>query len=107
MKCIYCAAAFILTILAFPSVGQKSRVITGNFQGVAFDEFIRQVESQTPYYFYYDPAQFDSLTVTAELANEDLPVVLDSIFLYTDYHYFVSPEDKVFLTRGREIRTEF
>lgn len=108
MKHLYFATTFVFfTFLAFPSVGQEGRHISGTFENSGFDEFVRQVESQTPYYFYYDPARFDSLTVTGEFVNADLSVILDSLFLYSDYHYFVDPNDKVFVTRGREIRTEF
>ena len=108
MKHLYFAATFAYCVfLFFPSAGQEVRRISGTFENSGFDEFVRKVESQTPYYFYYDSAQFDSLTVTAEFVDADLAVILDSLFRYTDYHYIVDPDDKVFVTRGREIRTEF
>src|SRR5690606_7263434 len=108
MKHLYSATTFVFfTFLAFPSVGQEDRRISGTFENSGFDEFVRQVESQTPYYFDFYPARFDSLKGTGQFVNADLSGILDSLFLYSDYHYFVDPDDKVFVTRGRQIRTEF
>lgn len=106
MKQVYRTIKIILLLLiALPAAGQNVQRISGTFQQADFDDFISAVESQTSYFFYYDSTRFDSLTVTGEFTAVELPVVLDSLFQYTDYHYFIDDE-RVFLTRGREIRLE-
>jgi hypothetical protein len=87
-------------------LAQEFHRILGEFQQTPFAEFVKTVEEQTPHYIYYDTKEFDSLTVTGTFREVDLGVVFDSLFQYTDYHYFADPSGKIYLTRGREIRAE-
>lgn len=107
MKQIY--RTLLIVALIFPGVtalAQEFHRIRGEFSQTPFSDFVRQVEAQTPHYIYYDAEEFDSLTVTGTFHDVDLAVVFDSLFQYTDYHYFGDPSGKIFLTRGREIRAE-
>src|SRR5690606_5665558 len=107
MKQIY-RTLFIISLLlpGLSTLAQEFHRIRGEFRQTTFADFVRQVEAQTPHYIYYDPKEFDSLTVTGTFQDADLAVVFDSLFQYTDYHYFADPSGKIYLTRGREIRTE-
>jgi CarboxypepD_reg-like domain/TonB-dependent Receptor Plug Domain len=107
MKQIYNAVfVFSLLSLAMPAVGQTTEPVSGNFEQAKFDDFIKAVESQTSYHFYYDRRQFDSLKITANYERVDISTVFDTLFRYTDYHYLIDSASHIFLTKGHEIRTE-
>ena len=70
------------------------------------DSLIAELETQTGYHFYYDPAHFDSLRVSISVSNVSLQKVLELVFANTEYHYAI-PEKQayVFLTKGAIIKT--
>ncbi|HEY8510309.1 MAG TPA: carboxypeptidase-like regulatory domain-containing protein [Cyclobacteriaceae bacterium] len=107
MRKIY-QTLFIATLLlpSTTALAQELHRIRGEFRQAPFPDFVREVEAQTPHRIYYDGKEFDSLTVTGIFNDVELGVVFDSLFQYTDYHYFADPSGKVYLTRGREIRAE-
>jgi hypothetical protein len=70
------------------------------------DSLVIELESQTGYHFYYDPAQFDSLRITVSASNVSLQKVLEQVFANSDYHFAI-PEKQtyVLLTKGATIKT--
>ncbi|HEY8894193.1 MAG TPA: carboxypeptidase-like regulatory domain-containing protein [Niastella sp.] len=70
------------------------------------DSLITELETQTGYHIYYDPAHFDSLRVSISVTNISLQKVLELVFANTEYHFAI-PEKQayVFLTRGAIIKT--
>jgi hypothetical protein len=79
--------------------------ISVNFQQATIGQFVTELEAKTGYHFYYDPMQFDSLKVTLQLNNKPVGTVLDMAFKNTNFHYAITAQQQVFLTRGREIQT--
>lgn len=107
MKHIYRTLVIVTLLLpGATALAQEFHRISGEFSQSPFADFVQRVEAQTPYHIYYDPKEFDSLKVTGTFHGVDLGVVFDSLFQYTDYHYFADPSGKIYLTRGREIRAE-
>lgn len=108
MKHLYKVILLLFALSGIKSVqGQdQTNLISGEFQNLRFTDFISRIESQSSYYFYYDAPQFDSLTVTISTERQPLNVVLDSVFRDTKYYYLITSLNKVFLTKGREIRSE-
>jgi hypothetical protein len=106
MKKIYflsfCLLAFFK--LAQAQDGEK-KLISVDFQQAKIEQVASDLESKTGYHFYYNQAQFDSLKVTLQATDKPLATILYSIFNKTDFHFAIS-DQKVFLTKGREIRTE-
>ncbi|MEO6639261.1 MAG: hypothetical protein ABIN25_13365, partial [Ginsengibacter sp.] len=102
MKMKFCLLVLVCTFFAKDVVAQQAspNTVTGNFNALRFDEFVQRVESQTSFHFYYDPSQFDSLTITISLDKAFLPSVLDKIFNSTDWHYIIDKENHVFITKG-------
>lgn len=78
-------------------------LVSGNFAQTSFEEFVRQVEAQTAYRFYYDAAAVDSLTVTLNVQAQPLSVVLDKVFQNTTLHYSIDARHHVFATQGRQL----
>lgn len=83
----------------------KDTLITANFKKVGFSRFVQEVEAQTPYYFYYDPAQVDSIEVTLYASSLPLSKVLETVLKGTDIRFSIDREKKVYLTRNLQIVT--
>jgi len=79
---------------------EKDNLISGNFHGVTFQEFVEKVESQTGFHFYYDASQFDSTTITISVSKAHLQSVLDRIFNNTKWRYLIDKDNHVFITQG-------
>lgn len=84
----------------------KNTLITVDAQSVSIEELIKQVEKQSGYFFYYNPAQFDSFSVNVIAKQLPLQEVLKFVFRNTDFFASIDPENHVFLTKGRAILTE-
>ncbi len=55
-------------------------LITGHYQDIPFTRFVQEIESVTPYHFYYDPREVDSLSVRISVEKEPLSSVLEQVF---------------------------
>ncbi|MDP4149478.1 MAG: TonB-dependent receptor [Bacteroidota bacterium] len=102
----------LLAILSFSAFTRSSaqekttRLITGDFQGWDFDAFVRMAEASTPYRFYYNSAQLDSVCIYLHVGEQPLEKVLDQIFAGTAFHYAIVDQRDVFVSKGLTIRTE-
>jgi len=95
-----------LFLLHVASAQQGStKLISVNFQQAGVTQFVNDLESKTGYHFYYDPISLDSLKVTLQVNDKPLTAILDMAFKNTDYHYAIT-QQQVFLTRGRQIKTD-
>ena len=76
----------LLQLPAFRSYGQQpaEQLVSGDFVRVPFEEFVRQLEAQTSYRFYFDPQSVDSLRITLRVQNQPLPTVLYQALLNTN-----------------------
>lgn len=81
----------------------NTKLITANFQNAKIESFVSELETQTGYHFYYDPAKFDSLRVTLNVTGKPFEAVLDLAFANKDFHYTIIKQD-VFLTKGRALK---
>jgi hypothetical protein len=105
MKKIYFLSFCFLVFFKLASAqNANKKMISANFQQAKIEQFVSELESKTDYHFYYNPAQFDSLKVTLQVTDKALETVLDMAFNNTDFHYAII-QQKVFLTKGREIKT--
>ncbi len=94
-------------VLEMASAQQSNvKLISGNFQQATIGQFISELESKSNFHFYYDPIQFDSLRVTLQVNEKPLETILDLAFKNTDFHYAITQQQQVFLTKGRQIKTE-
>jgi len=84
----------------------KNLLITEDFRGYNIEEFVRALERQTNYTFYYDPVLFDSFAVTMNIKAMPLKEVLETAFRYTGYHASIDADNNVFLTKGTSIVTK-
>lgn len=99
---------FLLLILGALSVKSqiKEQRISGDFINLGIEQFVKQLEAQTSYHFYYDRQRFDSLRVTLNVNNRPLREVLDALFKDSEFSYAIDAKGRVFLTRGRKINPD-
>ena len=108
MNKFYCLLLFSSFGISAIVTGQDSKktLVTVDAQGVSIEEFIKQIEQQTNYIFYYNPALFDSFSVNVIAKKLPLPEVLKFVFRNTDFFASIDPDNNVFLTKGQAILTE-
>ena len=62
LRSLLLLCAFIITGLVAKA---QQPLVSGEFRNLTAEQFFKQVEGQTPYFFYYDARQLDSLSITA------------------------------------------
>ncbi len=72
-----------------------------------FAELIQNLERQTPYTFYYQPADTDSLLVTYSATDKALSQVLADVLYPLNFRFATDPRKKIYITRDAFILTEF
>jgi hypothetical protein len=93
----------LLCLTSFLAHAQPDKSISGDFRGMAFDQFAASVESQTGYRFFYKPAWTDSLLIQLQVQNKKIDTVLDELFAGTELNYAIDADHTVYVTRGRKI----
>ncbi len=83
----------------------KPPLISGHYDEWDFDAFSRWIEGSTPYHFFYNPAQTDSLCIRLTVQDQTLDQVLNKIFEGTTFHFMIDEQGEVFITKGLQIRT--
>lgn len=107
MNKFYCLLLFCLCLsAAVKGQTSKNTLVTVDAQGVTIEEFIKQVEQQSDYIFYYNPAQFDSFSVNVIAKQLPLREILTFVFRNTDFFASTDADNHVFITKGQAILTE-
>ena len=83
----------------------REPVISGDFTNTTFKKFIKEVEAQSKYFFYYDAAVLDSLPVKIAVSGKPLSTLLAEIFEGTGYYFGIDEGLKVFITVDQPIIT--
>ncbi|MGZ8558441.1 MAG: TonB-dependent receptor [Chitinophagaceae bacterium] len=83
----------------------KNIQISGNFENLSLVDFFQKIESETPYFFYYNVAQLDSVRINVTAQNEPLQTVLEKAFSNTSLLFSIATDNKVYITKGLKILT--
>jgi len=105
MRKVYLLSFCFLLFLQV-ATAQQNKLISVNYQQATIGQIVNDLESKSSYHFYYDPVSFDSLKVTLQVNNKPVEGILDMVFQNTDFHYAITQQQQVFLTKGRQIKTE-
>ena len=81
-------------------------LVSGDFKNATISQFAETIEKQTDLSFFYSATDFDSLKITLDAYRMPLTAMLDSAFLNTDFHYFISRHHEVFLSRSVELQPD-
>ncbi len=96
---------FLIFLHAASAQQGNPKLFSVNFQQATISQVVTELESKSSYHFYYDQAQFDSLRVTLQVTDKPLETVLDLAFKKTSFYYAIT-QQQVFLTKGRQIKTD-
>ena len=80
--------------------------VSGDFRGLRFTQFVQQLETQTPYRFYYNPATVDTVTVHAQAAGLPLTAVLAQVLERSRLHFAIDEAShRVYVSAERPLQT--
>ena len=102
LRSLLLLCAFIITGLVAKA---QQPLVSGEFRNLTAEQFFKQVEGQTPYFFYYDARQLDSLRINVSVKDQPLESLLQQAFKNTDVHFSVDASNRVFITRKVQILT--
>ena len=107
MKYAYSLLSLVVLLLLGPrGYGQQTaeKTVTGNFDRVPFGQFVRELETQTDYRFYYDStAPPDSFRVSVQVREQSLQKVLTRVFENTPYRFALTDDHRAFVMAGVRI----
>ena len=70
-----------------------------------FENFTQLIEANSNYFFYYDTAQTNKLSITIHAKAQSLESILDKIFTNTEFHFAIDDNNHVFVTGSVAIQT--
>lgn len=79
----------VIGLSVFTVKGQGISRISGEFNNISFGEFVRQVEAQTDFHFFYDSTELDSFRVTGSVQHVTLDNLLRQVFQKTSFHFSI------------------
>ncbi len=104
---LYAAFCIFFTSSLIVNAQQNSgKLIDIDFKQANIFQIVTDLKAKTGYQFFYDPAQFDSLKVTLAITQKPVGFILNKLFENTVYHYFITDDQEVILTRNLKISTE-
>ncbi|MES2275672.1 MAG: TonB-dependent receptor [Bacteroidota bacterium] len=106
MKIRYLLFLFCLLTWKLNQAQVKPSLISVNYQQAGIETIVADLETKANVHFYYDKALFDSLKVTLQVSQQPITGVLDQVFKGTDFHYAISEQNEVFLTKTRALQTQ-
>src|SRR5438477_975124 len=99
---------FAFLLAGFSTSAQQNNIpqVSVELKDVTIDTFVTELESQTGYHFYYDPAQFDSLRISISVTRVSLQRILELVFANSAYRFAIPEQQSyVLLTKGAVITT--
>jgi hypothetical protein len=96
---------FFSIAVVFGANAQKTILLSGNFDSIPVEQFFRQVEATTPYYFFYDSKQLEGISVHLSVKDQPLQEVLKQAFASTDFFFSVDAQNRVFVTKKVQLIT--
>jgi hypothetical protein len=97
---------FLLTSHSSQAQNLTGQKISIRLDSARFDEFVKQVEAQSGFYFYYDRSRFDSLTLDLNVKDLSLREILDQVFKGSEFEYSVDMQKRIYITEGQKIITQ-
>lgn len=100
---------FLFLLTGIPVLAQtpSEPLISGDFSGLKFGQLVERVEAQSPYRFFYLPADGDSIRVGELRADKQpLRVLLGQLLDGTRFQFAIDRYQKVYITANRRIVTD-
>ena len=105
-KNLLTASFFILLFFGYADAQDRKNVlISGSFDSLLVVDFFQKLELQTPYFFYYNEVQLDSVKITLTAQNETIQSVLGRALQNTGLLFSIDNDNKIYVTKGLKIVT--
>ena len=98
-------AWIIIFLFMHALASAQGPVISGDFNDLPFDEFVREVEAQLPVKFIYRKEWTRDLRISASGENMDLNKILSEHFSGKDLFCYFSSDNRIFITRDHPLVT--
>ena len=97
----------LLFLFSLSVSGQTDEnLISGDFEGVPFEDFVRIVESSTDYQFYYKQDWVKEIILEGNYTNQSISDILDNELKGSSLFFHIN-ESRIFLTYGFAVKTDF
>src|SRR5881394_2170585 len=93
------AVLFSLFYTGLSAQEKTDTLVTGDFKEMKIEQFVRELEAQTGFHFFYISNQFDSLQITVSAKEQPLKKVLELAFANTSFHFSIDQRKNVFLIK--------
>ncbi|HET7896832.1 MAG TPA: carboxypeptidase-like regulatory domain-containing protein, partial [Flavisolibacter sp.] len=100
-----CLLFLIFICLVAVGKAQTRVLITGSFENLPVVQFFQQIEEKTPYFFYYDKEEVDSLTVNLTAKDRPLADLLQQAFQNNGLQFAIDGQNRVFVSKKYAIVT--
>ncbi len=98
----------LLSILCFPVVAQETPVkISGDYNGVTFQDFVERIESTSGYTFYFKSGWIKDIVLQGSYKEAELPDILERELKDHSLFFVIDDAQRVFLTQGFAIKMDF
>ena len=85
---------------------QENALVSGNFQGMSFEQFVKKVESQTDFHFYFKSAETQGISINLEVQDRSISSLLEEALQDTGLEYAIDPATSaIFITLERKLLT--
>ena len=85
---------FLLVFLCFffvrpRAAAQDTTLLSADFKGMNFEEFVHDIESRTDYHFFYEASELDSFSVNLQVKQVPFNELLRRLFLRSSFHFAI------------------
>lgn len=101
-----CLVFFACTSVDVWAQSAPEKKLTMKLDSARFHDFVKQIESQTNYYFYYDESKFDSLRLDLNVNNLTVKEILEQVFRGSEFEYAVDGNNRIYVSQGQKIITQ-
>ena len=106
MKKLYLLLLLSFSITVYAFAQQAGKLIDVDYKQAGIAQIAADLIPKTGYQIYYDAAQFDSLRVTLNVTQKTTAFILSRIFENTHYHFIITADQEIILTKNQQIDTE-
>lgn len=97
--------ALLLVFSVVEAFSQQGETVTVDVERVPFEQFVTQIEKQSPFKFYYRKEWVDTVKISAHAVNQNIADVLQGALRDTELKFTIY-QHSVFITKERAILTE-
>lgn len=95
----------VVLLLVFQTQAQEK--ISFTCKDASLEEVVLQLEDITPYRFYFDESWASEIKISASVIDTEMEAALTSIFGGAGMAYVILEDNKIILTKGFNIQTDF